>query len=247
MMANITQVHLSQITKILFVAVFCLSLPRKSKALTSKSQLSIGLMKGCSFTNCRKVSFLFNHDSNQRIRRKYHKQSRLSMGLEVNIRIVGRKNSIESTSFLQESYEEYTKRLSSTIKITTTFHKSDQDLLKNLQSDSKKGYGVVCLDEKGDMFTSIDFSEKLYSWLEEYGSRMVFVIGAAEGLPKELKQYQFQGKYSNDISGNGVLNRSPMFMSLSKMTFTHPWARTILVEQIYRASEIHKGSGYHKE
>ena len=197
--------------------------------------------------------------------RRHHSYSShstiLKMGLEINIRIVGRKNSIESTSFLQESYETYTKRLSSTITLYTTFHKSNNDLLKNLQTDSKKGYGIVCLDEKGDMYTSMEFSTKMYNWLEDYGSRLVFVIGAAEGLPPELKQYQYSSLYSsNQYSGskggskknktndsNGVLSRSPMFMSLSKMTFTHPWARTILVEQIYRASEIHKGTGYHKE
>lgn len=184
----------------------------------------------------------------------------LSMKLEINIRIVARKNSIESTSFLQESYETYTKRMSSTVDLYTTFHKSNQDLIKGLQSDAKKGYGIICLDEKGDMYTSIEFSEKMYKWLEEHGSRLVFVIGGAEGLPSELKQYQYASYYNNQYSysdnadtsssnggGGLILNRSPIFMSLSKMTFTHPWARTILVEQIYRASEIHKGSGYHKE
>ena len=171
--------------------------------------------------------------------------TQLQMGLEINIRIVGRKNSIESTSFLQESYNTYSKRLSSSsLDLKTTFHKSNAELVKNLQNDSNKGYGIVCLDEKGKMYTSIQFSDCLYSWLEEYGSRLVFVIGGAEGLPEEIKEYQYE--YSNS-GGGGVLKRKPMFMSLSKLTFTHPWARSILVEQIYRASEIHKGSGYHKE
>ncbi len=174
--------------------------------------------------------------------------SSLQMGLEINIRIVGRKNSIESTSFLQESYNTYTKRLSSsTIDLKTTFHKSNKDLLKNLQNDSNKGYGIVCLDEKGKMYTSLDFSVCLYDWLEENGSRLVFVIGGAEGLPSELKQYQYEYEYGTGTEAGGALKRKPVFMSLSKMTFTHPWARSILVEQIYRASEIHKGSGYHKE
>eukprot|EP00551_Chaetoceros_affinis_P010422 CAMPEP_0203662086 /NCGR_PEP_ID=MMETSP0090-20130426/177_1 /ASSEMBLY_ACC=CAM_ASM_001088 /TAXON_ID=426623 /ORGANISM="Chaetoceros affinis, Strain CCMP159" /LENGTH=177 /DNA_ID=CAMNT_0050524831 /DNA_START=1434 /DNA_END=1967 /DNA_ORIENTATION=+ len=177
--------------------------------------------------------------------------------------MVGRKNSIESTSYLQEGYNEYTKRLSSTIQLSTTYHKSNDDLLKGLQVDSKKGFGIICLDEKGAMYTSTEFSSAMYHWMEEYGSRLVFVIGAAEGLPAEIKQYQYQ--YNNQYSGGGegkkgkgngsgngsgsggIFNRSPIFMSLSKMTFTHPWARTILVEQIYRASEIHKGSGYHKD
>ena len=54
------------------------------------------------------------------------------------------------------------------------------------------------------------------------------MIGGAEGLPPSLKKNQ-------------------ELWSLSKLTFTHQWARVLLTEQIYRATEIKKGSGYHKE
>ena len=56
-----------------------------------------------------------------------------------------------------------------------------------------------------------------------------FFIGGADGLPAELKA-----------------DRSRL-LSLSKLTFTHQMARLLLVEQIYRATEIRKGSGYHKD
>ena len=61
----------------------------------------------------------------------------------------------------------------------------------------------------------------------------MFVIGGAEGLPSELKETR---------SGRP----RPTLISLSAMTFTHQFARMLLIEQIYRASEIRKGSGYHK-
>ena len=77
------------------------------------------------------------------------------------------------------------------------------------------------------MFTSEAFSESVYNWLEEGGSRVTFVIGGAEGLPEDLK-------------------RGRAKISLGMMTFTHQFARVMLIEQIYRASEIRKGSGYHK-
>lgn len=92
--------------------------------------------------------------------------------------------------------------------------------------------GQVCLDEGGRQMTSPAFSDFLFSKLEEGGSRLTFVVGGAEGLPPGLK--------SNPPKAGAKL-------SLSSMTFTHLWARALLAEQIYRASEIRQGSKYHKE
>jgi 23S rRNA (pseudouridine1915-N3)-methyltransferase len=56
---------------------------------------------------------------------------------------------------------------------------------------------------------------------------LTFVIGGPEGLPPSLKKY-------------------PDRLSLSPLTFTHQIVRLVLVEQLYRAIEIAKGSSYHK-
>lgn len=79
---------------------------------------------------------------------------------------------------------------------------------------------------------SMTFSSLLFSKLEEGGSRLTFVVGGAEGLPQGLKDNPPRG---------GVK------LSLSSMTFPHLWARALLAEQIYRASEIRRGSKYHKD
>jgi 23S rRNA (pseudouridine1915-N3)-methyltransferase len=149
------------------------------------------------------------------------------MGMQIKIRIVGRKNGSEK--WLEDSYKMYETRLRpSPLEVETIWHKHDQDLIKGVQGDVIKNHAVVLLDPTGGKTTSEEFCENLYQWLDQGGSRMAFVIGGAEGLPAELLQ------------GNMEM------LSLSALTFTHQFARTLLMEQIYRASEIRKGSGYHK-
>lgn len=114
--------------------------------------------------------------------------------------------------------------------VTSQYHKNDAELIKGTEADEDKNHQVVLLDPLGKMYTSEAFSENMYRWLEEGGSRLTFVIGGAEGLPEEMKK------------GGGGRH----LFSLGKMTLTHQFARILLMEQIYRASEIRKGSGYHK-
>uniref|UniRef100_A0A7S2XIV0 Ribosomal RNA large subunit methyltransferase H n=1 Tax=Attheya septentrionalis TaxID=420275 RepID=A0A7S2XIV0_9STRA len=160
-------------------------------------------------------------------------RSSLCMGMEVRIRIVGRKNGSEK--WLEDAYSMYETRLRpSNIDVETIWHKNDQELIKGVKGDSDKGHTVVLLDPRGKPRTSEQFSENMYTWLDQGGSRLSFVIGGAEGLPYELRDGSYNPK------------KSLILFSLSALTFTHQFARTLLMEQIYRASEIRKGSGYHK-
>lgn len=61
---------------------------------------------------------------------------------------------------------------------------------------------------------------------------LLYATFSAEGLPSELK--------------DGTIKDKHILLSLSELTFTHQFARLVLIEQIYRATEIRKGSGYHK-
>ena len=150
--------------------------------------------------------------------------------MEVKLRMVGRKNNGEK--WLEDAYSTYDTRLKPTnLNVQTFYHKNDNELTKNIEADESKNHKVILLDPLGKLVTSEVFSDNMYNWLEDGGSRLTFVIGGAEGLPEELKAGR-SGK--NDL------------LSLGKMTFTHQFARVLLMEQIYRASEIRKGSGYHK-
>ena len=143
-------------------------------------------------------------------------------GLQISIHIRGKRTGGEE--FLNEAYQEYTKRLRPVLALETIWHKTDAELEAAV---AKEKAPVICLDEHGKQLPSLELADVLYKRLEEGGSRLAFVIGGAEGLPPALKKKEL--------------------WSLSKMTFTHQWARVLLTEQIYRATEIKKGSGYHKE
>ena len=184
-----------------------------------------------------------HRDYDNRTFRKGCSNNRLTMGLEIKIRIVGRRKNSNDQQWLEDAYGMYDTRLrSSNIGVETFWHKNDDDLIKGVVGDSNKGHSIVLLDPTGKSCTSEKFSENMYQWLDEGGSRLSFVIGGAEGLPPELK-------YPSSHMDQKKVQKSllqPNLLSLSSLTFTHQFARTLLMEQIYRASEIRKGSGYHK-
>lgn len=86
---------------------------------------------------------------------------------------------------------------------------------------------VYALGEEGKTNTSIGLSKILEKDLLSGGS--AFIIGGAYGLSAEVKK-----------CADAVL-------SLSEMTFTHEFARAILLEQLYRAKNISAKTGYHHE
>lgn len=87
---------------------------------------------------------------------------------------------------------------------------------------------IIALDPNGETMTSERFADFLDTKFLDGYSHIVFIIGGAYGLHKS------------------VLEKSNKKLSLSKMTFPHMLARVILMEQLYRASEIWRNSPYHK-
>lgn len=126
-------------------------------------------------------------------------------------------------AWLEMAMAEYLKRLKPAAEVTLHIARDDQQLIQWIQKEPR----VICLDAEGQLMNSESFSKFVHFHLEQGGSRLSFVIGGAEGLPADIK-----GKFP--------------LTSLSPLTFTHHMARLILIEQLYRALEIGKGSPYHK-
>lgn len=127
-------------------------------------------------------------------------------------------------SWLGEALKEYEKRLKPYFEIIWHLAKDGKGLQKALELEKK----FVALDPKGQEFSSPEFSQFLHHSLEQGGCRLAIAIGGDEGLNAELK------------------SRASSLISLSQMTFTHQMTRLILLEQLYRAAEIDRGSPYHK-
>lgn len=86
----------------------------------------------------------------------------------------------------------------------------------------KNSYSIL-LDVEGSQYTSEEFTRILTK-----ATNICFIIGGAYGAAPKIKE-MVQAK-----------------LSLSKMTFTHIFARILILEQIYRAELIMSNHPYHK-
>ena len=91
---------------------------------------------------------------------------------------------------------------------------------------AKKGT-LVLLDEGGFQEDSVGFAQRFEAW-QLSSNHVHLAVGPAEGWPADTNL------------------ASVLRLSLSEMTFPHELAAVMLVEQLYRATELHRGSGYHK-
>ncbi len=95
-----------------------------------------------------------------------------------------------------------------------------------LISAQKNGGVLWVLDETGEEMTSQEFAKEIET-LRDRGEPITFILGGSYGLTDNVRS-----------AGRKVI-------SLSKMTLPHELCRILFLEQLYRASEIMKGSGYH--
>ena len=82
------------------------------------------------------------------------------------------------------------------------------------------------LDEKGKAMTSPQFAQAL-DQLTDAGRSIVFILGGSYGLTDAVRE-------AADVS-----------LKLSDMVMPHELCRVVFLEQLYRAGEIQRGSGYH--
>jgi 23S rRNA (pseudouridine1915-N3)-methyltransferase len=87
---------------------------------------------------------------------------------------------------------------------------------------------IVCLFDRGQEMSSMELA-RFFEKRAAQGTRSIaFLVGGFLGLSPRL------------------LDRADLKLSLSRMTFSHELCRIMLMEQIYRAFSLMKGSSYAK-
>ena len=151
--------------------------------------------------------------------------------MKITILSVGKKNDPLSAAAI----EEYEKRLKQSFAIQWNFvpysglsgDEARRDESAKIRIHLKSSETVWLLDETGVQLTSPELSEKIETLKNGSTKDLFIIIGGAYGVDKTIK------------------DRADFTWSLSKLVFPHLLVRLILVEQLYRAHEIARGSGYH--
>lgn len=142
---------------------------------------------------------------------------------------------------LQTLIDDYSKRLSFYVKFELEII-PDIKNVKNLseaQQKEKEGELIlskigatdqlVLLDENGNSFSSVGFSDYLQKKMNSGIKTLVLVIGGP---------YGFSGE---------VYKKSHGKIALSQMTFSHQMVRLFVIEQLYRGFTILRNEPYHHQ
>lgn len=148
----------------------------------------------------------------------------------ITILAIGKKHE----DWVAPGIERYQKRLQapfdikwellphSSLEGTFARHEESERIVKRLSDDAF----VILLDERGKSYDSVQLSKLLEDSIN-HSRNIAIVIGGAYGVNEELH------------------SRSDIVMSLSDLVFPHQLVRLILIEQLYRAQSIARGSKYH--
>lgn len=102
-------------------------------------------------------------------------------------------------------------------------HKEGQLILNKITPTDR----LFLLDEKGQSYSSVEFSTFLQKQMNSSVKQLVLVIGGPYGF------------------SDSVYDKANGKISLSKMTFSHQMIRLFAVEQLYRGFSILRNEPYH--
>ena len=158
----------------------------------------------------------------------------------INVKLICTGNLKES--YLREAFSEYAKRLGGLCRFEVTELKeyklpeapSDNEIATALEEEGKRILSLmpsraykIALCVEGKQFSSEAFAKKIEDAAQTH-SEICLVIGSSYGLSENVKR------------------ACDLRLSISQMTFPHQLMRVIIMESLYRAFNIIKGTKYHK-
>ena len=145
-------------------------------------------------------------------------------------------------AYLRDAAAEYEKRLSGFCRFELVQLKeekladdpSEGEIRRALEKEAgailslvpPRAY-CVALCVEGKQLSSEELAERM-AQIEQQTGEVCFIIGSSYGLSPEVKA------------------RADLRLSVSRLTFPHQLMRVVLLEAVYRAFNIRKGTRYHK-
>jgi 23S rRNA (pseudouridine1915-N3)-methyltransferase len=140
-------------------------------------------------------------------------------------------------NWVDNACDEYLKRLqivmpTEIITCTTKDRKHKNAIAKANRDESAwlwqqrdAGGYTVSLDRCGDEISTLKLASKITNWQH---TNINILIGGPEGIDEN------------------IIKQSDEVWSLSKLTFAHPIARIVILEQLFRAWAINNNHPYHR-
>jgi len=138
-------------------------------------------------------------------------------------------------SWARDASAFYTERLKHAVKfeVMDLPASRETDSVRQMEDESRRLLKFIAdqdsdiwvLDERGKSMTSTAFASEV-SQARYRGREMIFLLGGSYGLTDAVR------------SAGRILR-------LSDMVLPHELCRVVFLEQLYRALEINRGSGYH--
>jgi 23S rRNA (pseudouridine1915-N3)-methyltransferase len=122
-----------------------------------------------------------------------------------------------------ELVERYLKRISWPVKVSELPESGGR------VPQGAENSATILLDEKGEQLSSLAFAERLRRWRDDGRREARFMIGGADGFGEEER------------------DRADLLLAFGKATWPHLLARSMLAEQLWRATSILANHPYHRE
>ena len=119
--------------------------------------------------------------------------------------------------------ERYLKRISWPVKVSELPERG------GTAPEAATNAVIIVLDERGEALSSTALAKKLENWRDTGRREARFVIGAADGHDKAVR------------------NEADLLLSFGPATWPHMLARAMLAEQLFRATSILANHPYHRE